>query len=367
MHVIRRILLFALLLLLPALAFAQPKITPPTGRFPLMPKAAPGRERFPSDFKPSACAPPNGCVSFSPVEFPSAAFRFLGLSLSGAWVSRHSEAMIERFQPMCAKVATCLATPNNSFAFCTDIAAPEFRKVCDELHPKAKDPRDFDQCQFFVETYALGVDQHAQKLWQTAEACAAKQNVSPVHDKPLEVWMTPETLTPDYTGYLTIFAVDPDTKVPVPATIYIDGNGIYAPANPNGLAQAYYPFKWPMKFRRVPNATGHTDLSRPIVTLRAPGYPELNYELDLEMAQVALDMTPKVSQFKNGDNTITVTARDVKSGKPVEMRVNFGEVPVGETNKPFVWKKVRGQKVPQIWVTSLFGRYSDVEVAPAQR
>jgi hypothetical protein len=367
MHVIRRTFLFALVLLLPAAVFAQPKIATPPGRFPLMPKAGPGRERLPLNFTPSSCAPKNGCVTFPPIEFPSAAFRFLGLPVSGAWVGRNYDAMMERFKPICAEIATCLATPDNSFAFCTDVATPELRKVCGDLHPRSKDAKDADQCEFFVETFALGVDQHAKKQWEIAEECTVKQGMRPAHNKPLLVWMSPETLTPDYTGYLTIYTVDPDTNLPVPATIYIDGNGIYAPANPNGLAQGYYQFKWPVKFRRVPNATGHTDLARPVVTLRAPGYPESNYELDMEMRQVEVSMTPKASELQPGDNTITVTARDTMSGKPVEMRVNFGDIPGGETNKPFVWKKVRGQKTPQIWVTSLFNRYNDVEVAPAEK
>jgi hypothetical protein len=74
-------------------------------------------------------------------------------------------------------------------------------------------------------------------------------------------------------------------------------------------------------------------------------------------------MTPSPDQLKPGKNIITVTARDAATGKPVEARVMAEDMAVGETNKPFELQLTRRDKRPEIWVTSLFDRYSDVVVA----
>jgi hypothetical protein len=75
-----------------------------------------------------------------------------------------------------------------------------------------------------------------------------------------------------------------------------------------------------------------------------------------------LTMSPKT--LKRGNNTVTITARDSVTGKPVNARVMGDDRVLGKTNQPFVveWKK--GQPSPEIWVTSLYDIYDDAVLFP---
>jgi hypothetical protein len=77
-------------------------------------------------------------------------------------------------------------------------------------------------------------------------------------------------------------------------------------------------------------------------------------------------MTPPPAELKPGTNTITVTTLDAATGKPAEMRVMAGDRVLGKANAPLQFEWKRGEKRPEIWVTSLWNRYSDVVIAPAQ-
>jgi hypothetical protein len=79
-------------------------------------------------------------------------------------------------------------------------------------------------------------------------------------------------------------------------------------------------------------------------------------------------MTPEPSKLGRGKNTVTVAATDASTGKPIEARVMMGTHTIlGKTNVPFELELAKGQKREEIWVTSLFDRYSDVVVAKGEK
>jgi hypothetical protein len=49
------------------------------------------------------------------------------------------------------------------------------------------------------------------------------------------------------------------------------------------------------------------------------------------------------------------------------MRVMAGDLVLGNANAPVTLEWKKGQKRPEIWITSLFDRYGDEVVAPAQQ
>lgn len=329
--------------------------------------APPPDKSFPDDYKPAACAPANSCQTFDRAAMRSAAFNFLGLKLDPKWVDAHGDEMVTAFAPLCRKQATCLATPGNTFAFCNDIISPEMRHVCDERYPREKNAQDHEQCGMFMETYALGVDQHSQAVWLTAQACANERTPAVDKTTPLLTWVTPAEIPIDYTGYISINAVDPDTHVPIQADMSVEGQIIYVSTNPVGSLQTYYPFKWKPKFTRVKSANGHTELVAPTVTVKAKHYPDGKFQMPVSVPKLSLDLVPPVAMLHRGRNTITVVAKDAKTGKPAELRVMYGETAVGTTNEPIELTIDKKGKRPEIWVTSLFDRYSDATVVSAQR
>ena len=303
----------------------------------------------PADFPVAPCAPANSCRTFSDSEIVSAAFKFYGLQLDMNWVLAHRAAVLKELEAACKRHATCLATPGSTFWFCDDVLANEAHSVCPKLFPNDK------QCAVFMEVYLLGVDIKAKEIWQSAQACAAKSPAQQ-HTKPLEVWMRPEILPPHFKGRITFFAVDADTHLPVYAKFKFENQIVYAPASPEGLPATIYPFDYTPKFKRVPNAAGHTDVVPPTVTVTAPYYPDQKFQLAAEVPKL-------IANMRREKNTITIEAKDATTGKPVEMRVMSGGDPIGETNKPIALRKSqRGE----IWLTSMFDMYSDVVVAKAR-
>jgi hypothetical protein len=323
------------------------------------------REPFPSDYTPHPCAVKDGCQSFERGRLLSSGRAMLGFAMDDEWVTKHWDEMLAAFQPICAKAATCFATHNATFQFCNDALMPEFRATCDRFPKKSN---DWTQCTMFVETWTLGRDGRSPDLWREAQACAKEttpfvaKNVEPI------VWMSPAKLTPDYTGYINIYAIDPDTKLPVQAVVTIEKQNIFAPANPTGRPGSYYPFKWPVKFNRVPNAQGHRDLVAPMVTVEAEGYKPVQFPLPIDVPKVVTEMVPAADALnKPGRHTVLVKAHDAATHQPVELRVMMGDQIVGDTNKPFEIEIKRGRKRAEIWGTSLFERYSDVVIAPAAK
>jgi hypothetical protein len=325
--------------------------------------AEPPRAPYPDDFTPHPCAPANSCVSFAESELSSAAFRFLGLNLSGHWIQDHYAEMQQAMAPVCRKQATCLATPGNTVSFCNDLIAPMMRNVCDTAFSKDKQPRDYETCRGFMETYVLGVDQRSRKVAVEAQKCAGPQTPK---TKPPIVWMVPSQIPLDYKGDVTFYALDPDTHVPVQAEIGFEGQIHHSAANPTGKSSSYYPFKLPFTFIEVPNAAGHRDLAPPLVTVTAAGYPPVEFRLDTPIPKVIVEMKPSAAKLKRRQKVV-VSAHDGATGKPVELRVFVGELQAGDTNQRIVIDWPKKSKRPEIWAKSLFNRYGDVVIVPAEK
>lgn len=321
----------------------------------------PVREPFPSDYTPSPCALPAVCNSFERGQIISAGHSFQGFSIKDEWLRAHYDEMLAFFQPICAKAATCYGTHNSTFQFCNDALMPEYRSACDRF-PYRSD--DWNQCTMFVETWALGHDTRSLEKWKETQKCVKeKMPFTPTTTPPI-VWIAPAKITIDYKDYIRVYALDPVTKRPIQAPMKVEGQKLYASSNPTGVLSTYYPFKWPVKFNRVPNAEGHTDLVAPMITVEPEGYPPVTFRLPAEVPKMVLTMSPK--ELKRGRNVVTITARDAETGAPVEARVMYGEEVAGETNKPFELELKRGEKRRELWVTSLFHRYSDMVVLKAQ-
>jgi hypothetical protein len=323
----------------------------------------PPRSHFPNDYTPSLCAPANSCDTYKESELPSAAARFLGLNLDGKWVQEHYEELRQAAAPVCAKHATCFATPGNARLFCNDLIAPLMRDVCGTKFSKDKQPEEYETCREFMEIYMLGIDQRSKQAWTDAQKCAGP----PVtHTKPPIVWMEPAKIPVGYKGQVTFYALDADTHVPVPARVTFEGQIFYANANPTGQTSTFYAFRLPFAYAERPRPDGHRDLVPPKVTVAAPYYPPLEFPLETETRNVIVEMNPPADKLKRG-GMATINAKDATTGKPVELRVFVGDHQAGDTNHPIAIDWPKKQKRPEIWAKSLFNQYSDVVIAPAAK
>ena len=84
--------------------------------------------------------------------------------------------------------------------------------------------------------------------------------------------------------------------------------------------------------------------------------------LPLPIDRPKMTATLEPAQLTPGTNTITVRAIDADSGKPIYARVMAGDRVLGDVNKPLTLEWKRGEKRPEIWVTSLYDHYNDVVV-----
>jgi hypothetical protein len=315
-----------------------------------IPAMAQTRSIFPPDYKPSPCAPQNVCESFTEVDFPSAALHFLLRNLDGAWDAQHKVELTSAVQPYCTKRATCMATPGNMWWFCNDVFAQELRLECDA---RFKSARDNEQCHTWMDTFAVGVDQRGKGDWEAAQACAMEKVPAPSTLKKMVWWVTPSPIPVDYKGPIQIFTIDTDTHVPVQADISFEGQTFYATDPPTGKPVSYYMFKWPRKLVRVPNAEGHTDLIPPMMTISAAGYEPVKVPVPTVVPKMIVSL-------KREGKTITVTATDSVTGKPVEAQVYLDEHTIGFTNQAI---ELPAKTKSGIWVRSPYDRYGDVVVA----
>ena len=328
--------------------------------FPLFAGAA-ERNPFPSDFTPSACAPEAGsvCETFAKQNFVTFGAQFRGFDLDRKWIDAHWEEMRTAFLPICAKIANCFTIPGNPSTFCIDLARNEFQRPCDRFEPGT---RDHDQCTMFATTWVIGLGIKKQQHLE-AQSCATK--AASGEKRKLEAWTSPSRITADFDGKLRIFAIDADSRIPVRARIASDGPGRFrSTEGPVPTAAAI--LEWNPRLKRVPNAEGHTNVVVPSFTLEADGYEPLTIPAPMEIGTMLVEMTPSRAELRSGRNMVTITARDAVTGQPVEARVMAGAHIAGEANTPFELV-IEAGKVPEIWVTSLFDRYSDVVVVPAAK
>lgn len=321
-----------------------------------------GREPYPSDYTPHPCSPEGTCRSVPRSEIIQTAAISKGYSIDVNWLDANYKRMIELTRPVCAKLGTCLATEGNIAIFCNDLLRPEFMSLCDRF-PKGS--QDSEQCQMFIRVFAMGADIRDKKIWEAGQACAKEKTPRP-EPGTMEAWLETQDFGEGYPGWFRVYAYDTKTHVPVMATVSIPDTILRA-GSPGGKPFVYYEIKWKPKLVRVPNAAGHTDLVAPKITVTAPHYETVTLDIPIAPGKLIVEMTPPANKLKRGKNTITVNARDAATNKPVELRVLLGDTILGDTNKPLEIEIKKGQKRPEIWARSLFDRYSDVVVAPAEK
>lgn len=317
----------------------------------------PTREAFPSDYKPSPCAADTAavCQSFVQSRMTEYGATFRGFNLSQEWVNAHWDEMTKLFTPLCAKIANCFTVKGNDWVFCVDLLRADFLATCDRYPANSEDRT---QCTMFALTYYIGLGAKT-KLHATAQECIGGE-AAPA-ERSLEAWIEPQTFVWGVDGELTVHAYDAETHIPVRARLTIDGGTLRSTEGP--VPTTGYPSKWRAGLKRVPNTQGHRDVVAPTATLTANGYQTLTFPIAIDVPALIVAMTPPVTQLKRGMNTITVTAHDAATGEPVRMRVMAGDRVLGNTNTPLPFEVKRGEKRPEIWVTSLWDRYSDVVVA----
>ena len=322
-----------------------------------------GHQPFPADYKPHPCAPSDACASLTPGQVVDTASTMRGYSITQDWLDQNWTTMMELIRPTCAKLATCYATPGNTSLFCMDLLFPEFWGLCDRY---PADSKDFEQCAMFMRIYSLGADLRDKKLWKQAQTCAAQQQKR-TEPATMKAWMSPEKIGDDYKGTFTVYALNPETNVPVQALVSMEGGVKLTARAPGGKPWSNYEIRWDGKLPRVANADGHTDLVPPKITVTADGYTPVTMTMPAAPRKVIVEMSPAADKLKRGKNKVTVNAKDAATGEPVELRVMLGETILGDTNEPLEIELKKGEKRPEIWATSLFDKYSDVVVAPAEK
>lgn len=328
---------------------------------PLSGQPAAERDPLPSDYTPSPCAPDAGsvCETFAKENFHTFGAQFRGVAIDRKWLYGRWDELREAFLPTCAKIANCFTIPGNPSTFCIDLARDEFQRACDRFQPGT---RDHDQCTMTATTWFIGLGIKKAEH-QAAQSCATR--AATTGKRQLEAWTSPSRIAADFDGKLRLFAIDAETRIPVQARITSDGPGrFHSTEGPVPMTAAI--LAWSPQLKRVPNAEGHTNVVAPSFTLEKDGYEPLTIPAPMEIHPLIVEMTPLPSELRKGKNSVTITARDGVTGQLVEARVMAGERIAGETNAPFELVIEKG-RIPEIWVTSLFDRYSDVVVVPARK
>jgi hypothetical protein len=317
------------------------------------------RGSFPDAYTPSVCADPSKvCLTFNQSQFHDiAALR--GFDIGQEWIDAHWVEISTAMRPMCAKVATCFATPGNSFTFCNDILIPDVLEICDRYPAGSKDR---EKCRMFAATYWAGHDRKSKQPWTEMQECAAKQPASSA-EKTFDFSITPATIGLDYSGDLIVAAVDRETRVPVEGRIVFESREpVYSDTSASGLPTTFFPVRWRPQLIRTPNAEGHFNVRPPEMRIEVPGYRTVTLPAPVEVPKMIVEMNPPAAKLKRGVNKVTISARDAATGEPVEARVMLGPSTIlGNTNQPI--ELPVGKKREEIWVTSLYHRYSDVVVA----
>jgi hypothetical protein len=314
------------------------------------------REAFPSDFKPSPCAPnvETVCKSFSPERLREAAGVYRAFHIDDKWLAAHWNELTAAYKPLCAKMSSCMTVKDNIWQYCRDMLHDDFLQVCDR-YPAGSEDRE--HCLMVSLTYYIGLGSH-EELSKQAHACTDAQPQGP--ERTLEAWMNPEKIPLDFNGAIDVYAYDAETHIPVRALLEIDSGKLRPTEGP--IPKTGYPNKWTARLKRVPRADGHSDIVLPTLTLKATNYKPLSFKLNMDLPRMTVTMSPSSDQLKVGMNTITVTAKDVATGAPVEARVMAGNMVLGRTNTPLELELTDRDQLPEIWVTSLYDRYSDAVV-----
>lgn len=320
------------------------------------------REPFPAGYTPSPCATPERVATVG-TTFPQSRLHDVatlrGYDIGQEWIDDHWGELTAILQPIWAKTATCYAAAPNDRLFCNDLAATEADASCSRFANET----DQLKCRQTMMAILAGQDHSNESKEMFAEIRQCAGQATPAAERTMEWWMDAPSFGAGYPGHFTIFTIDSETRVPVQARVHVQSvEPVYSEDVPGGLPTTFYRIPWARpRLVRVPNAQGHRDVKAPEVRIEAAGYRTVVFPLPVEVPVMKVEMKP--AKLRRGRNTVTVTAVDAATGAPVEARVMGGQLVLGKTNEPFTLE-VRG-KQPEIWVTSLYDRYSDVVVAPA--
>jgi hypothetical protein len=317
------------------------------------------RNPAPDDFTPTACAEPSRCTTFPKSAFLSAAGTFTGKQLEPEWMDAHWDEFLPRFQNACSKMAACYAVPGNTFVFCNDVIMHRVN-ACEEYEANSSDRY---QCEIFVKTWLKGKDGTSRADFDAVQKCASSATTTGT--RKMDLWFDKEAY--ELGDEFTIFALDSETHVPLQAPVAVSNiKNVYSRDTVDGRLYADFPVPSPLRLERAPNAkTGHRDVRPPTVSVTMAGYEPVTLTIPLRVPQMIVELDPKASTWKPGKNTITVKAVDSVTGKPVDARVMAGDTVLGKTNTPLTFAVTAGKR-PEIWVTSLYDRYSDAIVLPAK-
>jgi hypothetical protein len=317
------------------------------------------RDKFPSDYKRSPCAPDTAavCRSVDKVDIVEHGSVYRGFDISPVWLDAHWDELITAFTPLCTKAANCFTVKSNDWVFCFDLLGQDFLDTCLRFPEGSEDRK---QCRMVSIVYYLGTGGKSE-LQKAAQDCAAGQPAGELRN--LTAWVQPGHFDFGYDDDITVYAYDSETHIPVRARLTIDGGTLRAV---HGMPASGGTAGWRAGFKHVTNARNRRELVVPTATLEAEGYNTLTFPFPIDVPTVKTEVTPPPAQWKTGKNTITITATDSATGKPAELRVMAGDTILGNTNQPVTLNLGRGKKHPEIWLTSLFEQYGDVVVVPKQ-
>lgn len=320
---------------------------------------APRADTYPDDFKPQPCAPTAEaiCGHIRPGQMHDWAATFRGYDLHQEWVDAHWNEMMEGIRPLCAKIANCFTVKDNDWVFCIDMMPEAFTQHCSR-YPEGS--LDRDQCTMFGATYFIAIGAKT-KVYEETVKCLDQQPPA-TSERTLKVWFTQPSYPASFDGKLHIIAIDDETHIPVHARVTMDG-GPPLRATEGPYPTTGYALKWKAGLKQVSTANGRRELVRPKITVTATGYKPVTLEMPVETSSIVTDMLPK--QLKRGRNKFTVVAKDSVTGKPLRGRVMAGDTYLGETNQIVELEIKKGDKIPEIWVMSLYDKYGDAVVRPA--
>src|SRR5687768_8923261 len=99
----------------------------------------PAPETFPSDYKPSACAPDPAavCRSIEKHQIAERGAVYRGFDIKDAWLDAHWDEMTKLFAPLCAKIANCFTIKDNTWVWCIDLMRDDFLATCERFPRKS--------------------------------------------------------------------------------------------------------------------------------------------------------------------------------------------------------------------------------------
>ena len=205
--------------------------------------------------------------------------------------------------------ASCFTVKANTWSSAS-ICSRRLPRYCLRRFPAGSEDRK--QCRMMAITYSSG-SREARSLDKAAQECAAGQ-ASGCAAQARSVGGA-GAIELGYDGDFTVYAYDSETHIPVRARLSIDGGTLRADSMVAGRGRQG------RLARRLQTRAERTGPSRrsssPRRRWKRTGYETVTFPFPIEVPTVTVDVTPPAT-LKPGKNTITITAVDSATGKPVE-------------------------------------------------